>query len=261
MSFMTPCHRTRLLCIVLLVSCQPWKGALARDLADTIAVIKPSIIGVGTYQSTRQPAINLRGTGFVVADGRHVITNLHVVPTVIDTPKREVLAIFTGTGEDPDVRLATRVAADTEHDLVLLKFSDAPLPPLKLGDSSKVREGERYAFTGFPIGAVLGLHPVTHRGIISAITPEIIPLDNSMQLTTELVSRLKDPYMVFQLDATAYPGNSGSPLYDPDTGEVIGIINKVYVQEGKESVLESPSGISYAIPIRYARALLVRAGL
>ena len=254
-------HRVRRLCAVSLLVCLHWAGASARDLADTIAAIKPGVVGVGTYQRTRQPAVSLRGTGFVVADGRHVITNLHVIPQVIDTPKQETLAIFAGTGEDPDVRLATAVAADTEHDLVLLKFSDAPLPPLRLGDSGKVREGERYAFTGFPIGSVLGLYPATHRGIVAAITPEIIPADNSGQLTTALVSRLKDPYMVFQLDATAYPGNSGSPLYDPDSGVVIGIINKVFVQESKENALQKPSGISYAIPIRYAQALLVKAGL
>ena len=233
----------------------------AADLPDTVAKIKPSIVGVGTFQRTRQPAINLMGTGFVVADGRHVLTNLHVIPKVIDTQKQETLAVFVGTGEDPDVRLASEVIEDTEHDLVLLKISDAPLPPLILGDSSKVREGERYAFTGFPIGAILGLYPVTHRGIISSITPEIIPADDSRQLTNELISRLKDPYLVFQLDATAYPGNSGSPLYNPETGVVIGIVNKVFVQESKENALQKPSGISFAIPIRYARALLVKAGL
>ena len=107
----------------------------------------------------------------------------------------------------------------------------------------------------------MGLYPATHRGIVAAITPEITPVDNSGQLTTELVSRLKDPYRVFQLDATAYPGNSGSPLYDPDSGTVIGIINKVFVQEAKENALQKPSGISYAIPIRYAEDLLDKAGL
>lgn len=254
-------HRVQLVIAVSLLTCLSWVGASAGDLADTVAVIKPSIVGVGTYQRTRQPAVSLQGTGFVVADGRHVITNLHVIPKVIDTPKQEALAIFAGTGEDPDVRLAVLEAADPEHDLALLKFSDAPLPPLKLGDSDKVREGERYAFTGFPIGAILGLYPVTHRGIVSSITPEIIPLDNSRELTTELVSKLKHPYMVFQLDATAYPGNSGSPLYNPDTGVVIGVVNKVFVQESKENVLQKPSGISYAIPIRYAEALLAKAGL
>jgi len=259
MSFLS--HLMRMLCGVLLLSCLPGAGAWARDLADTIAVIKPSIVGVGTFQRTRQPAISLRGTGFVVADGRHALTNLHVIPKIVDSAGHETLAIFAGTGKNPDVRLAVVVAADTEHDLVLLKFSDDPLPALTLGDSDKAREGERIAFTGFPIGAILGLYPVTHHGIISSITPEIIPADNSRQLTTQLISRLKDPYMVFQLDATAYPGNSGSPLYNPDSGAVIGIVNKVFVQEGKENILQKPSGISYAIPIRYARALLTRAGL
>lgn len=238
--------------------CGPsWAG----NLADTVAKIKPSIVGVGTFQRTRQPPVNLLGTGFVVADGRHVLTNLHVLPKVIDSDNHEILAIFVGTGENPDVRLAVEVAADTEHDLALLKFSDAPLPSLTLGDSGKVREGERYAFTGFPIGAILGLYPATHRGIISAITPGVIPQDDSRRLTVDMITRLKDPYMVFQLDATAYPGNSGSPLFDPDTGVVIGIVNKVFVQEGKENVLQRPSGISYAIPIRYARALLAKSGL
>ncbi|MDD3381539.1 MAG: serine protease, partial [Rugosibacter sp.] len=56
--------------------------------------------------------------------------------------------------------------------------------------------------------------------------------------------------------ATAYPGNSGGPLFDPDTGEVIGILNMVFVKSTKESALEKPSGISYAIPARYLDELL-----
>ena len=38
-------------------------------------------------------------------------------------------------------------------------------------------------------------------------------------------------YPIFQLDATAYPGNSGSPLYDPESGEVIAVINMVFVKQ------------------------------
>ena len=60
----------------------------------------------------------------------------------------------------------------------------------------------------------------------------------------------------FQLDAIAYPGNSGSPLFEPETGHVIGILNMVFVKETKENVLSKPSGISYAIPVRYLRALI-----
>jgi len=125
-----------------------------------------------------------------------------------------------------------------------------------------VVEGQEVAFTGFPIGAVLGMTPVTHRGIVSAITPIAIPQANSRDLNPALIRRLAtDPFRVYQLDATAYPGNSGSPLYEPYTGRVVGVVNKVFVQESKEAALERPSGISYAIPVRHVQALLKRAGV
>jgi S1-C subfamily serine protease len=65
---------------------------------------------------------------------------------------------------------------------------------------------------------------------------------------------------VLQLDATAYPGNSGSPLYNPDNGQVVGIVSSVFVKSSKENVLKDPSGITYAVPIRFARALLKKVG-
>jgi len=65
---------------------------------------------------------------------------------------------------------------------------------------------------------------------------------------------------IYQLDATAYPGNSGGPLFDANRGEVLGIINMVFVKENKESVLSKPSGISFAIPVRFLRDLLQKAG-
>jgi serine protease Do len=67
-------------------------------------------------------------------------------------------------------------------------------------------------------------------------------------LTPKLIKRADDPFTIFQLDATAYPGNSGSPLYDGETGEVIGVINSVFVKGAKENALRDPSGITYAIP-------------
>ena len=233
----------------------------ADRLSDTIDKIKPAIVAVGTYQKTRRPPAIFRGTGFVVADGLHVVTNAHVLPDKIDKDKREHIAVFAGIGEKADVREATEVARDLDHDLTVLKITGPPLPALVLGDSARVREGESYAFTGFPIGMILGLHPVTHRGIISAITPIVIPQLSAQQLDKKVLSRLTSPYDVFQLDATAYPGNSGSPLYDPATGQVVGILNKVFIQSTKESVIEKPSGISYAVPINSLRELLKKGGI
>ncbi|HRP66964.1 MAG TPA: S1C family serine protease, partial [Thauera sp.] len=132
-----------------------------------------------------------------------------------------------------------------------------PLPALRLARAGGVQEGQTVAFTGFPIGNVLGMTPVTHRGIVAAITPIGIPQANARDLNPALIRRLaNDVFRVYQLDATAYPGNSGSPLYDPASGEVIGVLNMVFVKSTKESVLSDPSGISYAIPVEYLHRLL-----
>jgi S1-C subfamily serine protease len=67
---------------------------------------------------------------------------------------------------------------------------------------------------------------------------------------------MRNPFDVYQLDAIAYPGNSGSAVYRASTGEVIGVMNSVFVKESRESLLSAPSGIAYAIPVRHLRALL-----
>lgn len=247
-------HRTGF-ALFLLLSC--WHvPAWSTELADIIDRVRPSIVGIGSFQPMRTPRVALFGTGFVVGDGRHVITNAHVVDNVEETQRHENLSVLVGRGSRPQVRRAERVAMDLRHDLVLLEIEGAALPPLLLGDSNSVREGESLVFTGFPIGAVLGLYPVTHRAMVSAITPIVAPMNSGGQLTAEVVARMRDPFDVLQLDATAYPGNSGSPLYDPATGRVVGVVNMVFVKETRESVLERPSGIAYAIPIQYARELL-----
>ena len=67
---------------------------------------------------------------------------------------------------------------------------------------------------------------------------------------------IRDSYDVLQLDATAYPGNSGSPVYEQRSGKVVGVINSVLVKGGKEAAIAKPSGISYAIPVQFVHALL-----
>lgn len=246
--------------ILLLFLLTPW--GVKADLPDTLEAVTPSIVAIGTYQRLRQPQWRFSGTGFVVADGRHVITNHHVLPLILDLDRREALVALAGRGQRTRMYEAEVRAQDEEKDLALLRLSGAAaLPPLRLGNSLRVREGESVAFTGFPIGTVLGLYPTTHRGIVSTISPIAIPVPRGRDLSARALRRLTNPFDLFQLDATAYPGNSGSPLFDPDSGLVLGVINRVFVKESKEALLERPSGITYAIPAQYVRALLKRAGL
>jgi S1-C subfamily serine protease len=232
---------------------------------ETIQRVKGSVVAVGTFERTRSPQFQFLGTGFAVQDGSLIVTNAHVVARVLDPAQRETYAIMIPQPDKDDpnkaqVREATQVATEPDSDLALLRISGPALPPLKLGQSADVKEGQEVLFTGYPIGAVLGPHPATHRAIIASVTPIAIPLSRAGELSPQTIRRLSaGQYPVFQLDATAYPGNSGSPLYDPGTGEVLGVINKVFVQGAKEAALTQPSGITYAIPANHLRSLLERA--
>jgi S1-C subfamily serine protease len=240
-----------LLCFLLIIN-----SCIAAELVDVIEKIKPSVVGIGVFTPTGRPKNQLNGSGFAIGTGQFVVTNHHVLPKKLDPALLQQMAVFVGSGKKAIVRAAEVVASSKEHDLAVLKVKGTPIPAMTLAAAEYSKEGTTVAFTGFPIGAVLGLYPVTHRGIISSITPTIIPVEDSRQMSVKMLKRLRDPYLVYQLDATAYPGNSGSALYDQATGEVLGIINKVFVQASKEAVISTPSGITYAIPVKYLKALL-----
>ncbi len=231
----------------------------AESLPDTAAKIKPSVVGIGTFQKTRSPSTIFGGTGFAVGDGNHIVTNAHVLPKELNSERLESLVVLVGGAEAAENRLAQVVVVDKGRDLAILRIEGPPLTPIPIGDSDEVREGQALAFTGFPIGMALGLYPATHRATLAAIVPIARAGITSKQLNPRLVSRLRDSaYVVFQLDATAYPGNSGSPLYDPVSGQVYGIVNSVFVQGTREQAITRPSGITYAIPSVHVLDLLKR---
>jgi len=230
------------------------------SIIDVVAKVKPSVVGVGLYDALGVQTHQLHGTGFVFGDGTLVATNYHVIDKELDPQKVQYHIVFSGIGRKPKIHKAEIIAKDREHDLAILKLTTA-LTPLKLAASNYVDDGTEVLLTGFPIGAVLGLYPATHRGIVAATSPDVIPTAHSSRLSINMLDRLEKKFMIYQLDITAYPGNSGSPLYAADSGEVIGILNKVFVKESKETVLENPSGISYAIPVKYLVELAKRKGL
>jgi serine protease Do len=236
-------------------------SAWSSGIPDLIEKVRPSVVGVGTAYPPRQP--NVKGdrvvylaTGFVVGDGRHIITNAHVTALTLDSDHNQTLAVFTGRGVNATAHPAQVVREDEEHDLVLLEIQGSKLPALQLGNSDAVREGQDIAFTGFPLGMALGLYPVTHRGMVSAITPAAQPSAHSDKLNSVKIKRMRSGFDVFQLDASAYPGNSGSPVFELYSGRVIGVVNSVVVKETKETMLSRPSGITYAIPAKYIKTLL-----
>jgi len=161
-----------------------------------------------------------------------------------------------GAAGRAELREAKLASQDPSRDLALLRIEGAPLPALALSDR-EAREGEMLLFTGFPVGSVLGPIPSTHRAMVASMPPIALPNVRAAQLTGAQIRRLAEgPFPIYQLDATAFPGNSGSPLYDAETGAVLGVINMVFVRRSREGALPQPTGITYAIPAVHLRALL-----
>jgi S1-C subfamily serine protease len=230
------------------------------SLPDSVARIRQSIAIVGTYRATDAPRFRLRGTGCVVGPGNLVVTNFHVLPPAAEATSDVSLMVQVRSGaaaQELSMRQATVLDTSRTHDLALLRIEGQPVPPVVLGNSDAVREGQAIAFMGFPIGGTLGFTPVTHRGIVSSITPAVLPAPNAGQLSDAAIRGVRaGAFDIFQLDATAYPGNSGGPVIDLRTGLVVGVVSLALVKGTREAAISSPTGISYAVPVQQLAGML-----
>lgn len=239
----------------------PSKSAAQFDLPALIKRSRSSVLLVGTYSETDSPRFMFRGTGFVAAQGNLVITNSHVLPEAGELISGRRLAVQSATGASGRwvLREVEVLKLDRERDLVLLKVSGEALSPLPLAGEQLAQEGKGVAILGFPVGGALGFSLVTHRGIISSITPIALPQSTAQALNEKSIRKLREgTFNILQLDATAYPGNSGGPVFDVETGAVVGVLNMVLIKGSRESALTHPTGISYAIPVDLVAKLLAR---
>ena len=250
------CRWCACLSLWLAALCSPVQ-ADQRSLTDLVADVSPSVVAVGLASPTAQPPFQFLGTGFAVGDGLQIATNAHVLPAELDQARFQQLAVAVISQGQVRVRPARLDRRADPHDLAVLRIDGDPLPALRLARDAEVDAGLDIVFTGFPLGNAIGLVAATHRGMVSAVAPIALPAPRARDLNPATIRQLaRDPFRIYQLDATAYPGNSGSPVVDTARGEVIGVINMVFVKNRREAAISDPSGISYAIPVRYLRELL-----
>jgi len=166
------------------------------------------------------------GTGVVIDDQGHILTNFHVVKGA---------SKITITTRDGDSRPATVVSEAPHRDLALLKVEDSTgLTPLPLGDSDTIEVGD----PAIAIGNALALNasdPTVSLGIISALHRRI----------TTRQGLVED---AIQTDAAINPGNSGGPLLNA-AGEVIGI---------NTAIAGNAQNVGFAISINSAKQVLDR---
>jgi len=251
-------------CGLLSASLAPLGGigtANAESIPDLVARSKRSVVAVGTFAPLRNPSFRFAGTGFAIGDGRQIATCAHVLAPV-DPGAGERLAISIpeseGRGRVAEVRPVT-ISREYDAAVLVIQDSAVTLPALPLDETPMAREGTDVVLIGFPIGSLLGIFATTHRGVVGSVTPRVTPSITSAGLNAQSVLAARTGAMnLFQLDAIAYPGNSGSPLIDTQTGAVIGIVNMGLVKANREAALGNPTGISYAVPVQYLRDLLAR---
>ena len=156
------------------------------------------------------------GTGCIIDANGIILTSSHVVE---DAPS---VQITISTGEVFKGKIISVMGK--ENDLALIKIDPKKqLPTLELGDSEKVKVGQRVLAIGNPFGF-------------------------SNTLTTGIVSRIDYSKNKIQTDAAINPGNSGGPIINIH-GEVIGISQSIYNPDNNISNI----GIGFAVPINEAK--------
>src|SRR6266540_4884941 len=164
---------------------------------------------------------NALGSGVIVTNEGHIITNNHVVDQV------DEIEVQLSDGRTKKARL---VGADSQVDLAVLKIDDPGVKPLKLADSDSVQAGDFVLAIGNPFG----FEETVTDGIISSKGRP-----NRSDFFGELL----------QTNAAINPGNSGGPLINL-RGEVVGINTAIISRSG------GSQGICFAIPSNTVRTAL-----
>ncbi len=180
--------------------------------ANSIVEITTESVKKGSFM--QQYVIQGAGSGVIVSQDGHIITNNHVI---------EGASKITVTLKNGQNYVASLIGTDSDTDIALIKVDVNDLTPVVFGDSSKLQVGQKAIAIGNPLGELGG---TVTEGIISA-------LDRNINLNGVNMTLL-------QTDASINPGNSGGGLFNTK-GEFIGLV--VAKSSG-----EDVEGLGFAIP-------------
>lgn len=196
------------------------------QVLDIIEQVSKSVVNISTvklihnvfYQAV---PVGGMGSGTVISSDGLILTNNHVVGGV------EKINVTLHSNQ---VVEGTIVGASTSQDVAVIRIPVRDLPTAQLGDSDKLRMGQRVYAIGNPFGLAGG--PSVTSGVVSAINRTI---ESGSGLIENLV----------QTDAAINPGNSGGPLVDVN-GKVVAV---------NTAIIPYAQGIGFAIPINAAKSI------
>jgi S1-C subfamily serine protease len=191
---------------------------------DILEKVSKSVVNISTVRLVQTMFYQVvpvegMGSGTIIDAKGYILTNNHVVRGA------EKIAVTLWNGEVLDGKI---VGVCALHDTAVVKVDGKDLVAAELGDSDKLRVGQRVYAIGNPFGLAGG--PTVTSGVISAVKRTI---ESPKGLLENLV----------QTDAAINPGNSGGPLVDVD-GRVVAI---------NTAIIPFAHGIGFAIPINLAK--------
>lgn len=196
------------------------------------ALVTPSVVSI----SVKTAAGGGTGSGSIyrsTSSLSYIITNNHVVEAAATSGTIKV------EFADGSEIAATIVGRDRMYDIAVLQVRKGNLPPIALGDSSKVSVGEEV----LAIGSPLGLANTVTQGIISALNR---PVTAGTLDSTSYVNAI-------QTDAAINPGNSGGALVDAQ-GRIIGVNSAIATLTS--GGVSGSIGLGFSIPINEAKRVI-----
>jgi len=194
----------------------PTTGVVLYDVSDLVTQVRPGVVSVTETGITMDMFMGRvetegEGTGIVIDDKGHILTNYHVISGA------EVVSVYAEDGRERSARV---IYGDPATDIAILEVEDTEgLVPLVLGDSDAMEVGDPV----IAMGNALGLDetsPTVSVGIVSALGRTI---ETDQAVLEDLI----------QTDAAINAGNSGGPLLNA-AGEVIGI--NTAIASGAENI-------------------------
>ena len=190
------------------------------EVADTVVEITTETMTTSMFygQYISQGA----GSGVIISEDGYILTNNHVI---------EGSSSITVTLRNKDTYKAELIGTDADMDIALIKIDGKNLKTAVLGDSAKLKVGDKAVAIGNPLGQLGGT--VTD-GIISALDREVMSEGKTNTL--------------LQTDTAINPGNSGGGLFNGQ-GVLVGIV--VAKHTGAEI-----EGLGFAVPINNVKEIL-----
>jgi serine protease Do len=202
------------------------------SIASEVIHINPAVVDITTQSLsysffggpvTQQGA----GTGMILTSNGYILTNNHVLPV-----NSSSATVTLSSGKTYTAQVITTSAT---LDLALIKINATGLPTVKLGDSSLLQIGQSVIAIGNALGQYQ--NSVT-QGIISGLNRSVTATDPNSATGGESLTGL------LQTDASINPGDSGGPLIDVASGNVIGM---------NTAVSSTGQGLGFSIPINQAK--------